>query len=167
MFRCSRATAALLALALATGELSAQAEDRKLAADARAVLEKFCSRCHGDTKQSGDLDVRDHKILVAPRGPEETYVKPKEPAKSYLWQRIDSGDMPPANAKQPTPADKAVLKKWIEAGAPEAVVKEAARPFVSPLECSPPSATTSTPPRTTTGPTCATSRSRTCTMTRA
>ena len=38
--------------------------DEKLAAEARGVLERYCGRCHGTTRQSGDLDVLNFKGLL-------------------------------------------------------------------------------------------------------
>src|SRR5262249_39694792 len=46
-------------------------------------------------------------------------VVPGDPAASRLFKRVDEGSMPPPG-EQPRPSadDVAVLKKWIEAGAP-------------------------------------------------
>ena len=53
-------------------------------------------------------------------------VVPKDLDKSYLWQRAGvEGSMPPMKVKdRPTDDDKAVLKKWIEAGAPDFLKEE-------------------------------------------
>ncbi len=85
----------LLALACPGGPSSAHAQpaaDGKLAEQVKVVLEKNCGRCHGVTKQTAFLDVRDHKALLAvhknSRGKVRTFVVPGDLKKSLLWARI-------------------------------------------------------------------------------
>src|SRR5262249_42979840 len=88
----------------------------------RAVLKQNCQACHhGPGSESGYafdvLKVDDLKAARNRRGP---ILVPGKPDESRLYKRagIDK-TMPPDYAKdQPTDADLAVLKKWIEAGAP-------------------------------------------------
>ncbi len=73
--------------------------------------------------------------LVAVRPGEKPYVTPGKPDESFLYQRLalrrdGKGDMPPRGAlERPSDADKAVIRKWIEAGAPD-FPQEEARTFI-------------------------------------
>lgn len=110
-------------------------EDGTLADQARAVLKQYCHRCHGAEFQVPRFDVLDRDILTAaPAGKKKKpYVVPGKPDDSFLWQRagVDQ-DMPPEDPT-PTDAERAILRRWIEAGAPMAVLAEA-RPFVGEAE---------------------------------
>ncbi len=86
---------------------------------AHAILKANCYRCHGqDGAIEGGLNyVLDLKALVARRK-----VVPNDPAKSKIYKRLISANdpMPPADEKpRPSAEEIAVLKAWIEAGAPE------------------------------------------------
>jgi serine/threonine-protein kinase len=84
-----------------------------------ALLKMYCYRCHGIDFKVPRFNVLDRPGLVATRGKAEpTYVVPGKPDESYLWQRVGvDNDMPP-RGKQPSGAEKAILKEWIAAGAP-------------------------------------------------
>jgi hypothetical protein len=57
---------------------------------------------------------------------------PGNPAQSLIYQRIQDSEMPPAGTKKrPGPDDLAVLKQWIEAGAPAPGPISAPRTFVT------------------------------------
>jgi serine/threonine-protein kinase len=113
------------------GSQAAEA-DPKLAAQGYAVLKKYCYRCHGVDFKVPRYNVLDRDILIAKRGKgENPYVTPGDPDKSEIWLRVTSEDdpMPPRGAK-PSAAEKQLLKKWIEAGAPFPRA-EAVRPYRS------------------------------------
>src|SRR5215831_3383315 len=109
-----------------------------LAQQAQEFFKKYCAECHhGDKPTSGvkDYDVLDYSSLTKKRlkSGKEVYlvkggVKGDEALKqSRLWRRAGvadqagaEGDMPPDEAKH-KPTDKereAVLRKWLQAGAP-------------------------------------------------
>ena len=92
--------------------------DVKLAAQGKAVLEKYCYRCHGvDFKKPG-LDVFDRATLIRPKdSKEDPYLVPGDPDKSRLWEVVDTSYMPPEKQPQPTDDEKQLLRRWIEAGA--------------------------------------------------
>jgi serine/threonine-protein kinase len=101
------------------------ADPKALALQARAVLRQYCHRCHhGPGSEGGDFDMLTVETLTVPRDGEKPHVIPGRPADSYLFQRMalrknGQGDMPPkAVPERPADADKAVVKKWIESGAP-------------------------------------------------
>ena len=89
---------------------------RELADQARAVLKTHCYRCHGqDGSVEGAMNyVADLGKLVARKK-----VLPGNPDGSRLFKRVDEGTMPPPDEKpRPSDAEIALLRKWIEAGAP-------------------------------------------------
>ncbi|MDY3553894.1 c-type cytochrome domain-containing protein [Gemmata sp. JC717] len=87
------------------------------------VLRKHCLNCHNADKASSDLDVSTYQALMA-GGASGEAVKPGNPGQSPLY-RVTAHEvepkMPPKGPKIPD-ADLAVLKKWIEGGAPETAV---------------------------------------------
>jgi serine/threonine-protein kinase len=101
----------------------------ELAQDARAILKTYCYRCHGVRFEVPGYDVLDRDVLVARRGEDEpTYVVPGQPDASYLWQRVGvDRDMPPSGPK-PSDEQRAVIARWIEAGAEFPQVAPAVRP---------------------------------------
>jgi hypothetical protein len=111
MTRLAPSLLALLLLAPAV-----RADPPPVATKAQTVLEKHCAACHSTTKAKGGFGyVLDRDRLVA-----RQKVIPAKPADSELYERARSGEMPPPSAKaRPTPADVAVLKEWIDAGAPD------------------------------------------------
>jgi serine/threonine-protein kinase len=126
---------ACLALCLAALPAAAtRAAHDDLPKKAMAVLDKYCSRCHGVGKVEGYLDVRDPKSLLSKSESEGVqYIVPKDAAKSYLWERMNKDAMPPSGAK-PSAEEKQIVKEWIEAGAAASVEKEKPRPFISTAE---------------------------------
>jgi mono/diheme cytochrome c family protein len=129
----SRSTLGLWACsAVLTPLLSAvplRAADDALARQAQDVLQTHCGRCHGPNSpgKGGMSFILDRDRLVA-----RNKVVPGDPAQSPVYQRVAEGEMPPAGAKsRPSPAELAVLKQWIEAGAAGAGPAAAPRPFVT------------------------------------
>ncbi len=91
-------------------------QQQQLAQQAQAVLKTHCYRCHGqDGSIEGSLNyVTDLAKLVARKK-----VVPNDPKGSRLYKRTDDGTMPPPDENpRPSAAELAILKKWIEAGAP-------------------------------------------------
>jgi mono/diheme cytochrome c family protein len=97
----------------------------KLADQAKAVFKAHCYRCHG---QNGSIEggvnyIGDLSKLVARKK-----VLPGDAAASRLYKRMDEGTMPPPEENPRPSADElAIVKKWIDAGAPgaEAVATKA------------------------------------------
>jgi hypothetical protein len=92
--------------------------------DVRPILSENCFFCHGPDKNKREADLR----LDTPEGlfganDRPGTVVPKRPDQSELYARITSDapepKMPPVDSgKELSPRDVAVLKKWIEQGAP-------------------------------------------------
>src|SRR5262245_2704293 len=122
-------TAALLVGALTA---AARADDADLAAKAQAVLKANCYSCHGQdgAAKGGFGYVLDRERLVG-RGK----VVPGKPAESELYQRVEAGEMPPEKqTPRPGADDVAVLRRWIEAGAPGAAPPAGPRTFIADAE---------------------------------
>lgn len=92
--------------------------------DVLPILSENCFACHGfdeDARQAGlRLDVRRDATKEADSG--EVAIVPGHPDQSELIARVSSGDpdvrMPPAETERElTPAQRAILARWIEEGA--------------------------------------------------
>jgi tetratricopeptide (TPR) repeat protein/mono/diheme cytochrome c family protein len=134
-----RTSTYLLAAALAAGTIaSAAAADEPdrvaLARQALDVLKANCHRCHGQdgANEGGFNYVLDAAKLVARKK-----VVPGDAAKSKLYRRLVSADdpMPPEDEKvRPGKDDVALIKRWIDAGAPDPRAQAAQAPFLSPAD---------------------------------
>lgn len=92
--------------------------------DIRPILSDKCFACHGfDAKQrQADLRLDTEEGAIADHDGRRAIV-PKQPAESELWRRVTSSDeaerMPPPDSnKTLSDAEKDLLKRWIEQGAP-------------------------------------------------
>ena len=124
---------AALAPLLLGPPLAAQPPDKaKLAADAKRVLTRSCSACHpGEGGDAFDATVR-NTMLGKAEGATKAFITPGKLADSYLWDRIADGSMPRRGSNQRKafrPEDKEIIRKWIEAGAPD-FPKEEKRDFI-------------------------------------
>ena len=133
---------ALTALALTCAAQPAAAQTVDFNRDVRPILSENCFKCHGfdpGTRKAGRrLDTRDGALA------EKDGVRaivPGQPAQSDASVRIHSTDKdeqmpPPKSGKKLTPAQIAVLDKWIGQGAPYAVHWA----FIKPVQAPPPKA---------------------------
>lgn len=96
----------------------AELTDRPLSfeADVRPILKTHCFHCHGEAgHREGALDLR--LVHLMRRGGESgPGVEPGNAEESLIWQRVESGEMPPSG-KSLSERERAVLKRWIDAGA--------------------------------------------------
>jgi mono/diheme cytochrome c family protein len=93
-------------------------ETQELARQAQQILTTHCYRCHGESgaAEGGFNYILDRDKLVARKK-----VTPGDAEGSKLFRRVQHDEMPPAEeTARPTPAEVAVLRRWIEAGAPAA-----------------------------------------------
>jgi WD40 repeat protein/mono/diheme cytochrome c family protein len=112
----SRRAVALCLLLPAVAPLRADEPNADLARRAHAVLETNCWRCHGkDGNVEGGMNyILDRERLVARRK-----LIPGKPDESPLYKRVAAGKMPPPGEHpRPSADDVALLRQWIEAGAP-------------------------------------------------
>src|SRR5262249_51638752 len=100
----------------------------RLAAAAKAILAKNCARCHAGGQAEGGFGfILDAKQLV-----ERKKLIPGDAAKSRLFKKVQAGEMPPEDEKpRPTPEEIAMLKAWIDAGAPAVTQAAAGQNFIS------------------------------------
>ena len=85
------------------------------------IFEAKCNKCHGEEKQKGELRL-DTFELTMKGGENGDNIVAGKPADSLTMQRIDLPEdddehMPPEGKDQLTPAETAVIRYWIQAGA--------------------------------------------------
>lgn len=84
--------------------------------DVRPILKAHCWRCHGEEEErQGGLDARAARFLLK-GGESGAAIVAGDHAKSLLYERVKSGEMPP-EAKKLTPAQVETIARWIDAGA--------------------------------------------------
>ena len=128
------ATAPLVALALLLAPTAGAAESAAptLKTDVQPIFEMACTDCHGAKRAKAKLDLSAASArgaLVnhpADQVPQMMRVKPGDPESSYLWHKLQhkaakGKGMPRGifSAKRLPEAQLEVIRKWIEAGAPE------------------------------------------------
>jgi hypothetical protein len=115
--------AVLAAAAFLSLPVAARADEVQFNRDVRPILSDKCFACHG-------LDAKHRKAKLRLDTPEGAFGERKgrravvagDISKSELWARITTNDeadiMPPPDShKKITPAEREILKKWIEQGA--------------------------------------------------
>ncbi|MFO0788546.1 MAG: PSD1 and planctomycete cytochrome C domain-containing protein [Pirellulales bacterium] len=115
-----------LLLLVAAGQAIARAAEKPLDfnRDVRPILSENCFACHGfdEKARKADLRLDDAESALADRDGTPAIVA-GHPEKSEAWRRIMSADeseqMPPPDShRQLKPEQQAVIKRWIEQGAP-------------------------------------------------
>ncbi|WP_298866321.1 PSD1 and planctomycete cytochrome C domain-containing protein [uncultured Gimesia sp.] len=82
----------------------------------RPIFRAHCFDCHGATEEmKGGLDLRLVRFLIK-GGESGEAIIPGKPAESNLINRLESGEMPPGEARVPQ-AEIEILKRWIATGA--------------------------------------------------
>lgn len=82
----------------------------------RPIFKAHCFHCHGEAGDvQGGLDVRLVRLL-AKGGESGPSVVPGDHKKSFLFERIESQEMPPGDKKL-SAADVAIIARWIDQGA--------------------------------------------------
>ncbi|MCB1210133.1 MAG: DUF1549 domain-containing protein, partial [Verrucomicrobiales bacterium] len=119
-----RLLAPLLSIVVLTSVSRGAVEKLSFNRDIRPILSENCFACHGFDAKKREADLR----LDVPEGAFATKdgvtpIVPGNPEKSAVWQRIITTDaddlMPPEKShKKLTAAQKELLKRWIEEGAP-------------------------------------------------
>jgi len=93
--------------------------------DIRSILSNACFKCHGpdENERQGGLRLDSPEGMTAKLESESIAIVPEKPELSALLQRITTDDadlqMPPAESgKKLSPKQIALIKRWIEEGAP-------------------------------------------------
>ncbi len=106
----------VLGLLAHAGPSPAGPEQTELAKQAQAILQANCHRCHG---QEGAIEGGMNFILDRDKLVARKTILPGKAELSPLFKRVAAGKMPPAGEQpRPSTADLALLKKWIDSGAP-------------------------------------------------
>jgi len=86
------------------------------------LFDEYCISCHGPEKSKAKLrlDTAEYVFKGSSSGP---VIEPGNVSQSYLLKRLllpegDDDHMPPSGKRQPTAAEIALLKWWIDVGAP-------------------------------------------------
>jgi WD40 repeat protein len=83
------------------------------------ILRAHCVTCHNPDKAKSDLDVSTYQTLMT-GGASGEAIKPGSPDQSLLFRLVSHAAEPKMPPKRKIPdADLAMIKKWIEGGAPE------------------------------------------------
>ena len=76
-----------------------------------------CVECHNTTDPAGGLDLTRAEGLRA-GGDSGAAIDPENWERSLLWERIDSGEMPPESARnRPRDAELTEVADWLQTGA--------------------------------------------------
>src|SRR4051794_2071802 len=91
--------------------------------DIRPILSENCFQCHGFDEKARQAELRlDTADSALAKHDDVTPIVPTHPEQSELWRRVTTDDesevMPPPDShRQLKPAQKELLKRWIEQGA--------------------------------------------------
>ena len=84
--------------------------------DVRSILKAHCWQCHGEGGElEGGLDSRLLRFLLK-GGESGAAIVPGDHAASLIYQRVESGDMPPGK-KKISAEELELIARWIDAGA--------------------------------------------------
>jgi hypothetical protein len=83
------------------------------------ILSARCLKCHGEKKPKAGLDLRTPAGLLK-GGESGPALVPGAADKSLFFEMIQKGEMPPKKGEKLTAEQVAVVKAWIDAGAPTA-----------------------------------------------
>jgi mono/diheme cytochrome c family protein len=103
----------------------AEAEDADKARPSQVVFEKHiapilearCFKCHGQSQAKAGLDLR-RKFTMLKGGDNGPAISPGKPGESLLVQKIENGEMPPPEEGKLDERQRALIRQWVEAGAP-------------------------------------------------
>ena len=80
--------------------------DRSYQSEIRPLISRHCEKCHSSEVMEAEIDLSSFTSLAAIR---------KHPG---VWQKVgemlDSGQMPPKDAPQPTEADRTRRRSWMD-----------------------------------------------------
>lgn len=113
--RLIRGAIGIIASLIAVGVVRAEAAKPETTLRARAILRKYCSKCHdSEDKPRGEISVMDRAGMERAERP---FLAPGSADASQLLRFIEDGSMPPGTHDKPTAEERAVIKEWINADA--------------------------------------------------
>ena len=85
----------------------------------QTIFNSNCTSCHIDGgAYYGGLDLSSYDSLMA-GGNSGAVIVPSDHANSYLWQRVNNGEMPPGNNPDLSSDEINLIAQWIDEGALE------------------------------------------------
>ncbi len=75
-------------------------------ADQSLLLRRFCVECHGEKKPEADLSL--HNLTGQPSKSSDIEIW------KLVLEKVESGEMPPEDAKQPSASERTQLANWIQ-----------------------------------------------------
>src|SRR4051794_28514905 len=109
-----------LALGAVAGQVAGQ-QAPSYGRDVKPFFARYCLECHNGPDADGGLSLETYKGLLT-GGAHGPVLKPGQPDASALVRMVEGRAkraMPPKKAKQPGPAERALLRAWVAAGAKE------------------------------------------------
>ncbi len=90
--------------------------------DVLPILSEHCFKCHGPDERQRETKQRFDTRAGVERAVRKGFLVPGKPAESELIERLLSDDdeevmPPPGEKRRPSPAEVAILRRWIEQGA--------------------------------------------------
>jgi len=101
-----------------TGAAPAAESPGERALQARTILKKYCAECHDSPAAKGTVKILDMSSLVNLNRKLPPFVKPKAASASQIVEFIEDGSMPPGIRPKVSPEEAAIVRAWIEGGAP-------------------------------------------------
>ena len=96
----------LLALLIMLFSLNGNAADTHYNKEVKPILEKYCYRCHSNTKQKGDFNLEALDLDMTKGSDSEHWFE--------VLNNLYRGEMPPENKPQPTPKERQLVTKWLD-----------------------------------------------------
>ena len=87
----------------------------RLASQAIALLSEKCVLCHGDKKRESGLDMRSVAAMLK-GGESGPALVAGDAEKSFLFERLAVGEMPPREDERLSGAEVALIRDWINRG---------------------------------------------------
>src|SRR5438046_7893340 len=108
---------------------AADAAPKPTYSQVRAIFAQHCLSCHDSKEQEGGLILETHQTLLK-GGDDGAVIVPGKAAESLLVQQIEHTKKPfmppPKKGDKLSPQEIAVIRAWIDAGAPASAAGEVA-----------------------------------------
>src|SRR3954452_14483382 len=99
--------------------LPASAQAPSYSKQVQPFFTRYCVECHNAKEPEGGLSLESYKLLME-GGRKGAVLVPGKPELSRMVRMVEGKlkpTMPPRKSKQPTPAEVAMLRAWVAAGA--------------------------------------------------
>src|SRR5262245_46268370 len=97
--------ASLRSLPAAADEAEFGTLEKSYTAEVRPLVVKYCQQCHSSRQAEADLNLASFPTLADVRKHPQAWMKVRE--------MLETGQMPPEEAKQPGEAERTKLKQWV------------------------------------------------------